>query len=545
MLKSSRLNSGSRLGLWLILILVGIIYLKTILPGLGYSGDTAKFQYIGKILGIPHAPGYPLYVLLNRFFVSLPLKNVAFRANFMSLFFGLLTLIFLYLILLELEIPFFLALGSTLSLAFNLTFWSQSLVAEVYTLNSFFLALIIFFLTRWLKSGNDRFFFLALFFCGLSLAHHLTLFLIFPALFFLLLLFRPRLLLLTKTWMAGLLSLWAGLFPYLFLYIRTRWRAPYVEAPVRNIEEFFRTLTAQRFQERLFVFNLKELFLERLPWFGQHLASEWSRPLLLICLFGLIYWLRHHRPLALFLLIFFFSQALFILNYDIPDIAVFFLPVYFVLTIFLAAGWSWLKLKVDRFLEKGSKLRVRSWFAASVPFFCLMASFSFLISHFPQARMTSINVYDGRLNALFDSIQPGRVAIVLPANYHESQFFNYKIFVDYPQLIVLRFDLDPQENFLTQLKRKLNREIRSNETLKCLLFDNCGQAIAPEILVDRFWSDVYRSQREEILSSIYFVSPSLRQWLADQGIRTRKIISAEKKKKRFFAYYQALVPPDF
>jgi hypothetical protein len=545
MLKSSGLTSSSWLGVGLILILVGIIYLKTILPGLGYSGDTAKFQYIGKILGIPHAPGYPLYVLLNRIFVCLPVRNVAFRANFMSLFFGLLTLIFLYLILLESEIPFFLALGSTLSLAFNLTFWSQSLVAEVYTLNSFFLALIVFFLTRWLKKGNDRFFFLALFFSGLSLAHHLTIILTFPALVCLLLLFRPHLLLLAKTWRAGLLSLFAGLLPYLFLFIRTRWRAPYVEAPVRNMGEFLRTLTAQRFQEKLFVFNLRELFLERLPWFGQHLTTKLSWPLLLICLFGLIYWLRSRRPLALFLLIFFFSQALFILNYDIPDIAVFFIPVYFVLTIFLAAGWSWLKLKVDRFVERGRKLRLKPWLATSIPFFCLIASFSFLFSHFSQAKMSSVDVYDGRLNALFDSFQPGRVAIVLPANYHESQFFNYKIYVDYPQLLVLRFDLDPREKFLSQLKRKLNREIRGNKTLKALLFENCGQATSPEILVCRFWSEAFRSQREEILASVYFVSPSLRQWLADQGIRIRKIISAEKKRRRFFAYYQALVPPNF
>jgi hypothetical protein len=159
--------------------------------------------------------------------------------------------------------------------------------------------------------------------------------------------------------------------------------------------------------------------------------------------------------------------------------------------------------------------------------------------------MSSVDVYDGRLNALFDSFQPGRVAIVLPANYHESQFFNYKIYVDYPQLLVLRFDLDPREKFLSQLKRKLNREIRGNKTLKALLFENCGQATSPEILVCRFWSEAFRSQREEILASVYFVSPSLRQWLADQGIRTRKIISAEKKRRRFFASYQALVPPDF
>jgi len=81
--------------------------------------------------------------------------------------------------------------------------------------------------------------------------------------------------------------------------------------------------------------------------------------------------------------------------------------------------------------------------------------------------------------------------------------------------------------------------------LKDLLFENSGQSTFPEILVSRFWSEAFRSQREKILASIYFISPSLRQWLADQGIRTKEIISAEKRRKRFFAYYQALVPRIF
>jgi hypothetical protein len=122
----------------ILIISVSVIYLKTLLPGLGFSGDTAKFQFIGKVLGVPHAPGYPLYVILNHFFTLIPIKSVAFRANLMSAVFSVLTLLVLYffisLLVKKVEISFFF----TLSFAFTYSFWSHAVVAEVYSLNAFF-----------------------------------------------------------------------------------------------------------------------------------------------------------------------------------------------------------------------------------------------------------------------------------------------------------------------------------------------------------------------------------------------------------------------
>ncbi len=191
-------------GLALVIVPSAVIYLRTILPGMGYSGDTAKFQYMGKILGIPHAPGYPLYVLLSRLFLFLPLKSIAFRVNLMSLFFSVLTLILLHLLLLRLGTSVYVAAGTTLALAFVTTYWTQSLVAEVYTLNSFLLALIIFFLVKWQQTGEACFFHLAILFLGLSLAHHMTLMLLVPAVLLFALLVQPKQLLVFQTWLVAL-----------------------------------------------------------------------------------------------------------------------------------------------------------------------------------------------------------------------------------------------------------------------------------------------------------------------------------------------------
>ena len=38
-------------------------YLTTLLPGIGYHGDTTKFQFIGATLNAPHPTGFPTYLL--------------------------------------------------------------------------------------------------------------------------------------------------------------------------------------------------------------------------------------------------------------------------------------------------------------------------------------------------------------------------------------------------------------------------------------------------------------------------------------------------
>ena len=45
---------------------------------------------------------------------------------------------------------------TSLIFAFTLTFWSQSIIAEVYTLNSFFVVLLIYILLCWAEATKNQ-----------------------------------------------------------------------------------------------------------------------------------------------------------------------------------------------------------------------------------------------------------------------------------------------------------------------------------------------------------------------------------------------------
>ena len=42
------------------------------------------FQFIGRVLGVAHNPGYPLYILLTHAFSYLPIGSLAYRINLFS-----------------------------------------------------------------------------------------------------------------------------------------------------------------------------------------------------------------------------------------------------------------------------------------------------------------------------------------------------------------------------------------------------------------------------------------------------------------------------
>ena len=69
-------------------IVAGGVYLATMFPGLAAIGDTPKFQFVGAVLGTPHPPGYPVYMLLLWAFAQLPFGTLAYRANLLSVVFG-------------------------------------------------------------------------------------------------------------------------------------------------------------------------------------------------------------------------------------------------------------------------------------------------------------------------------------------------------------------------------------------------------------------------------------------------------------------------
>lgn len=88
--------------------------------------------------GVAHPPGYPAYTLLGGIFYHLlPWGSAAFKAHFFSGFAAAGTCVALYAIVAML-IPgrIFPALAAV-AYAASKTFWSQAIIAEVYTLNTF------------------------------------------------------------------------------------------------------------------------------------------------------------------------------------------------------------------------------------------------------------------------------------------------------------------------------------------------------------------------------------------------------------------------
>ena len=61
-----------------------MVYARTLAPGLVALLDTPMFQFIGRVLGVPHNPGYPLYVLLTHPVSTAAIRVAAVRINAFS-----------------------------------------------------------------------------------------------------------------------------------------------------------------------------------------------------------------------------------------------------------------------------------------------------------------------------------------------------------------------------------------------------------------------------------------------------------------------------
>ncbi len=222
------------------------IYVLTVCPTV-YWEDSAAFSAVNAILGIPHSPGFPIYVLLGRVFSLIPLENPAFRSNLMSAFWGSLSLVILYLLMIELSrgaksrpypasqrpsrvtgewISQTGMVAGVLFLGFSSAFWLQTVRAEVYTLNIFFTMALIFLLIKW-SQGKDtsislKILILFSFTLGLSFANHpLLVTTLVPALLVFLWLHNIKGFLDPKKMMVFLSFLLLGMSLYLFLPIRS------------------------------------------------------------------------------------------------------------------------------------------------------------------------------------------------------------------------------------------------------------------------------------------------------------------------------------
>jgi len=383
-------NFGLGIGHWSLVIgsglfiLTFIIYLSTLSPTVG-EADSFEFQVVSYTLGVAHPTGYPLYTLLGKLFTLLPIGNVAYRVNLISPLFASLAVVFLYLCLMHLTRHRAASLLAALTFAFSRTFWSQAVIAEVYTLNAFFVALVFYLLLRQInKSTNQQINRLA-FVYGLSLTNHLTMILLAPAMAIYALLTKPHFFtsssrsnfarpgslrpgsgqapgpgqqwgfdnpLRAKTFGLWILNfgLLLGLFLLglsVYLYLPLRW--PALHGRPIALGEFVHWVLGSRFRgalrwdawlkdpQRYLI--LARLILKQYGWVG-----------LILGLLGLVRLFappsspptlggkEGERKVAMLLLVAYLAYFIYGLNYYVPDISAFIIPVHLIFAIWIGAG---------------------------------------------------------------------------------------------------------------------------------------------------------------------------------------------------------------
>jgi len=204
----------------LTIIVAAVAYYLTLCPTV-FVGDSGELVTAAYFLGIPHSPGYPLYCLLGWLFAHLPIgDDIAFRLNLMSAVCALGTVIVLYLIIFHFTRMPYLSFSVSLAYAFSPIFWSQAVVAEVYTLNTFLTSLALYFLCKWVEKRTDSWLYLAFFTMGIAVANHQISFLLLPTGIYMLWLFWKGLNKPAKFWVKLAALYIAGLLIYLYLPIR-------------------------------------------------------------------------------------------------------------------------------------------------------------------------------------------------------------------------------------------------------------------------------------------------------------------------------------
>ncbi|MBI3019371.1 MAG: DUF2723 domain-containing protein [Deltaproteobacteria bacterium] len=159
-----------------------LVYLYTLSPTITLE-DSGELITAAHTMGIAHPSGYPLYVFLGKLFTLLPMGDIswtAWKVNLMSAFFAALSCLVLYHILLKHACHPWIALCGAFVGGFSKIVWSQSVIAEVYTLHAFLFLTLMYLLYVWEETRKDKFLFMFSGLLGLSLTNHTVMILYIP-----------------------------------------------------------------------------------------------------------------------------------------------------------------------------------------------------------------------------------------------------------------------------------------------------------------------------------------------------------------------------
>jgi len=342
-LARQRLNAAShhRLGAIIALLtfcLAFITYLETLCPTV-YVGDSGELASVAWLMDIAHPTGYPLFSMLAKAFaLAFPFGSAVLRINVFSAVCAAWAILFLFVALHRLFGSAAIAAAASLALAFSQTFWSQSVISEVYALHMMLLCAIIAVAVKAATEPDRRYLYLLWFLTGLAIANHMSTVLALPLL---LALSCWQLIKNRFSWRgvaASLILFLLGCSTYIYLPVRAT--APHLPGnwgDPSTLERFLFHIMGRQFSGLMFSQSARQVLIN----FGQYIqrtGREFAILGGLAGLIGLALWSFRRRVMLGLWLLFWFPFVFYAINYNVADVEVFFLPCHLALAFAICAG---------------------------------------------------------------------------------------------------------------------------------------------------------------------------------------------------------------
>ncbi len=431
-------------------LFVFVIYLFTLCPSIAPI-DAGELVTVQILPGIAHPTGYPLFTITGYLFSLIPFfSSKIFQMNLLAAVWSSLAIYFflksveLFFETLKLNNPskkeskkrkskknvpgnkgerillndesrkIAIVMGA-FSLAFSKTFWLTSTSVEVYPLQSFLFALIIFaILKAYLNnSKTEKYWLYVAVALALGFSNHMTTILILPGLA---VLYFEKEGFSKKSFLtiAKMLLLFFAILILFYLYLPLRAAAkPLLNwgNPV-NFENFWRHFTGRQYS--VWLFSSFDSAKKQFYYYVSNFPSEFGYLFWLLALVP--FWRRgvfNKNKIVAFFLINFFITVFYSINYDIHDIDSYFILSYFSVAFLIALGTAKLFILIDK---------------AKLPYFISVLVLLFGVEQtFNKPHKNDYYVLEDYTNSILNAVEPNSVILTYQWDYFVSPSYYLQI----------------------------------------------------------------------------------------------------------------------
>jgi hypothetical protein len=316
------------------------LYHATLLPGFDF-GDTGSFQTTVGSATITARDGYPLYFAIGQLFVWLTRAEPAFALNLASAAQAALACGLIVLVADELSGSILAAMAAALIFAGSYTFWSQSVIAEVYALHMVFVAATLLLLLRWQRRPSTAR--LVAFFAvyALGFGNHLSMIVLAPGYVVFLLSAAPR------GWrsmfapqIVGLAVLFACLGAAQYAWnVQAIWSAPQPPHGVFDaLARFWFDVTKSDWRDTMVWSVPRSMLADHLRMYLFDIRQQFGLLLPVVAAVGLGWLFRTDWRRGALLSLLYAAATLFAYSYNVGDTHVFYLPSHLSVAVLIAPG---------------------------------------------------------------------------------------------------------------------------------------------------------------------------------------------------------------